>query len=117
MKTHLVTHHSTKDRFAANEFEEAFYTAKLHYSLRHLRFTEKISQENIAEALQKSLQVCYLAGINSRQHFKQIYVYDANAGILYIDWLMSKKGFNLMVTQLPSVNENKARWLWQLIDL
>ena len=118
MKEHFVTHHSSaKYWFKESDFEEAFYNSKLVYSLRHLAFNKDISQEIIAEALQKSLQVCFLAGVNSKHHFKKIFVFDSNTGSLYTDWLMSKKGFNLMMTQIPLQNENLARWLWQLANV
>ena len=117
MKTHYVIHHpSGKHSFASSEFEEALYASMLRYSLRHLTLSGNMSQEHITEALQKALQVCYLAGINSKYHYKQIYVFDTTTGVLYIDWLMSKKGFNLMMMQFSSFNENMARWLWQLAD-
>jgi hypothetical protein len=114
MKTHPTL--SSQHQFMPNEFEEAFYNSTLRYSLRHLKFTENYAQENIMEVLQKSLQVCYLAGVNSKHHFKKIYVFDSNTGTLHIDWLMSKNGFNLMVIQTASVNEKMARWLWELAE-
>jgi hypothetical protein len=113
----VTTHPSRKQAFTENEFEEAVYHSQLSYSLRHLQLTGTIPEEVIMLALQKSLQVCYLAGINSKYHFKQIYVFDAGTEALYVDWLMSKKGFNLMLMQVPSLNERTARWLWQLADL
>jgi hypothetical protein len=82
-----------------------------------LPFIEEISQENILEALQKSLQVCQLAGINSKQHFKKIYIYDDVVNSIHIDWKMSKRAVNLMATQIPTQNEKTARWLWELADL
>ncbi|MEI7582914.1 hypothetical protein [Runella sp.] len=108
---------STEFQLSIGEFEDAFYNARRRYSLRHLIFSGDVTQENILDALQKSIQICKLAGINSRHHFKKIYVYDADLNTICIDWCMSKKGFNLMVMQLPSLNEKLARWLWKLADL
>jgi hypothetical protein len=116
MKTYAISH-SAKYDFSSNEFEEAVYASTLNYSLKHLKVAVTISPEILKEALQKSLQICSLAGINSKHHFKQIYVFDTSSGTLHIDWLMSKKGFNLMMMQIPFLNERKARWLWQLADL
>jgi hypothetical protein len=116
-KTHVIHYYLNENKLFNNHFEEAFYHSKLKYSLRHLSFTENISEEIIQEALKKSLQVCYLAGINSKHHFKQIFVFDEKSNSLYTDWLMSKKGFNLMIMQISSINESVARWLWQLADL
>lgn len=108
---------STEFQLPLSEFEDAFYNARRRYSLRHLVFSGDVTQENILDALQKSIQICRLAGINSRHHFRKIYVYDAALNNMTIDWRMSKKGVNLMVMQLPSLNEKLARWLWKLADL
>lgn len=100
-----------------NDFEEALQNSMRRYSLRHLNFMEDNSEEQILEALQKSMQVCRLAGVNSVQHFKKIYVYDPRLSTMQIDWRMTKKGLNLMVMQTPFMNEKMARWLWELADL
>jgi hypothetical protein len=109
--------HLRDNHFINNEFEDALQNSRLRYSLRHLNFMDDISQEQIMEALQKSMQVCHLAGINSIQHFKKIYVYDSEVSTMSIDWRMTKKGLNLMIMQTAPVNEKMARWLWQLADL
>ena len=57
MKTNHITLYSSNEEQASGEFEEAFYCSMRRYSLRHLPFINDISQENILEALQKSLQV------------------------------------------------------------
>jgi hypothetical protein len=103
--------------FMKFDIEEAMQNSMRRYSLRHLNFMEDISEEQISEALQKSMQVCRLLGINSVQHFKKIYVYDPEVSTMQIDWRMTKKGLNLMVMQTPSMNEKMARWLWELADL
>jgi hypothetical protein len=105
------------NEFMMNEFEEALQNSMRKYSLRHLNFMDGISQEQLLEALQKSMQVCRLAGISSVQHFKKIYVYDPEISTMHIDWRMTKKGLNLMIMQTPSINEKMARWLWELADL
>lgn len=116
MKTDYITIYASNEEQTA-EFEDAFYNSLRQYSLRHLPFIENISHENILEALQKSLQVCQLAGINSKQHFKKIYIYDDDIKTIHIDWKMSKRAVNLLVMQMPTLNENKARWLWELANL
>ena len=114
---HISRYPSCKYQFASWGIEDAFYNSKLTYSIRQLSFTDGFSTELIVEAFQKSLLICNLLGINSKHHFKKVYVYDAQLGILQIDWLMSRNGFNLMVMQMPSINEKMARWLWALSDL
>ena len=114
METHEIIHFPSNYHYISSEFEEAVYDSMLRYSLRHLTITGDFSQENIMEALQKSLQICQMAGIQSKKHFKQIYVFDAHIGTLHIDWLMSKNGYNLVVMQAPQLNEKRAHWLWEL---
>jgi len=109
---------SCKHQFSSWGLEDVFYNSKLTYSIGQLSFTGNHSTAMIMEeALQKSLQVCYLLGINSRHHFKKVFIYDSHLEELRIDWLMSRNGFNLMVMQMPTINEKMARWLWELSDL
>jgi hypothetical protein len=75
------------------------------------------SAEQMMQALQKAVQVCALAGINAGHHFRKVYVSDAQTGTTHIDWLMSKKGLNMVVIQSSLLNEQVARWLWALSDL
>ena len=105
-----------KHQFDSWEFEDDFYHWGLKYSLRHIADIDNLMPEMIVDAMRKSIRICYLLGINSRYHFKKVYVYDAKMGVLQIDWLMSRNGFNLMIMQLPSINENMAKWLWRLSD-
>jgi hypothetical protein len=106
-----------RNPFMLNDFEEALQNSMRRYSLRNLNFMKDISEEQILEALQKSILVCRLAGVNSVQHFKKIYVYHPELSTMQIDWRMTKKGMNLMVMQTPSLNEKLANWLWELADL
>ncbi len=118
MKTvHISSYPSCKHQFASWGFEDVFYTTKLTYSIRQMYLTGSFSTEIVIDALQKSLQVCCLLDIDSKHHFKKVYVYDAQTGVLHADWLMSRNGFNLMMMQMPSINEKVARWLWKLSDL
>lgn len=118
MKTdEILLYASDKAQFELNEFEEAFHNAMRCYSMSHFTEAGHILPENILEALQKSLKVCHLAGINSRHHFKKIYVYDADVCVMHIDWRISKRGANLMAMQIPSLNQQMARWLWEMADI
>lgn len=118
MKNNEITIFSLHDdKFMTSDFEEALENSMCKYSLSQLNFMHDISQEHISEAVQKSMQVCCMAGINSFQHFKKVYVCDSENSCVQIDWRMTKKGLNLMVMQTPSLNEQMARWLWELADL
>jgi hypothetical protein len=113
----IIRHSPIYKQKAVEDFENAFYDSLCKFSFRHLPFSEKITEEIIQEALLKSIQVCQLAGVNSDCHFKKIFVYDAVSHTLTIDWKMSKKAVNLMVTQMTSLDRNTAQWIWKLVDI
>jgi hypothetical protein len=118
MKNDEIAHFPSINRpLMMNDFEEVLQNSMRSYSLRQLDFMKDVSEEQVLETLQKSMQVCRLAGGNSVQHFQKIYVYDAKVSTMHIDWRMTKTGLNLMVMQSPSLNEKMARWLWELADL
>lgn len=117
MKTDRVKYYpSIINELSKNQIENAWSDFTLFYSFRHLTHIEDISQENIMEAVQKSLQICHLAGINSKHHFKQIFVFDLATKTLFVDWRMSKTGFNLLMIQMPVKNYKLAYWLWKLSE-
>ena len=116
MKANHLTHYYKNTAEPIHEFEDALHHSMLRYSLRHLAMTGIASQEDAAETLLKCIRICALAGENSKIHFKQIYVFDAITGEMNKEWLMSKKGFNILLMQYPA-NEKIARWLWRLSDL
>jgi len=99
-----------------NKWKDSFYESKLLYSLHHLTFVGDISNESIMEALQRSISICNSAGVDTRRHYKQIYIYDSVNSVLKIDWLMSKTGFNLMIFQIPTINPKISKWIWKLAD-
>lgn len=110
----MTTHLSRKNQFKSIEVEDLFYDAMLEYSLRHLMLIGNVTQESTSEALQKSLQICHLVGINTKHHFKQVYIFNATDNALHIDWRMSKTGFNLVIIQIPSTNNQVVSWVWKL---
>ncbi|MDZ4845226.1 MAG: hypothetical protein SH857_06715 [Chitinophagales bacterium] len=117
METFQITLYSTKQSNSApDEFVNALHDSLLRYSMRHIILAGITSQENIMDALQKAMQICLLAGVNVRHHFRQVFVFDKNTGTTHTDWLMSKKGLNLIIMQSPVVNEQIARWLFELAE-
>ena len=117
METLEITLYSTEhNESAPDEFEAAVHESMLRYSIRHIVLAGITSQEDVMEALQRAMRVCSLAGINSRHHFRQIFVVDETTGATHADWLMSKTGLNLTLMQTPALNENIARWLWELAE-
>jgi hypothetical protein len=116
METYSISLYQTEPHHVAiHEFEEALRYSTLCYTMRHLQLAGAGLQQDLQQALQSAIQVCKLAGINSTEHFKPIYVGDSANGTIYMDLLMSKKAFSLMMMHLP-VNEQTARWLWELVS-
>lgn len=107
---------STKNQFSSVELDDSFYDSMLFYSLRHITFIGNISHESTISAIQKSLRMCQCIGINSKHHFKQIFVFDKNIDTLLIDWHMSKTGFKLMLIEISSADMKLALWLWKLAN-
>lgn len=113
----IIRYTGIQNQKAVADFENAIFDSLCKYSFRHLPSSEKITEEIIQEALQKSLQICQLAGVNSQDHFKKVFVYDDHEHSIIIDWKMSKKAVNLMVTQMTEPDRNTAQWIWKLVDI
>lgn len=105
---------STTKALAISHFEEAYFNAKRQFSINHLTISGDISEENLEAAIEKAERICRIAGINSRQHFQKIYVYEPQNATLFIDYKMSRTAFNLLHMQLLQLNQNRAKWLWEL---
>jgi hypothetical protein len=112
----IILYRSSENLSAIDEFKEALRNKALHYSMRHIALTGGASLKDLHEALHKCMEVFCLAGISSIDHFKPIFVVDSDSGTTYLDWLMSKKGFSLMVMNLP-LNEKTAQWLLELAEV
>jgi hypothetical protein len=113
----IIPYHRGHVHIAIAGFEETMHHSRLHYSMRHLVSLGITSKETFSETLERAMQVCNYAGINIAHHFLQIYVFDAETGTIDADWLMSRRGFKLIVMQYPHMNEQLAQWLWELSDL
>ncbi len=116
MKAFQITNYYDQPRFSLNEFEDAIYHSARSFSMQHLIIAGITSQEDIIRAIEKAMLVCSIAGIDSSIHFKKIYVHDVQNGVTYTDWMMTKKGFNLILIQYPHLNEKVAQWLLELVE-
>lgn len=117
MKTLEIIKYTTyQEQTLQSNLEDALQHAARRYSVKHLAAAGIHSQEEIMMALEKAIQVCALAGIDSKIHFKKIYVYDTDRGTTYSDWLMTKKGLHLVLLQFPLLNEFIAKWLLQFAE-
>src|SRR3954462_2470488 len=114
MTSYSITLYRSEERPSAiDQFEDALRYSALRYSLSDVGLSAGVNQKALQEALHKGLEVCRLAGVDSSEHFKPIYVFDNDSATTFTDWLMSKKGLGLMVMPLP-LNQQTARWLLEL---
>ncbi len=117
MKAEDFTNYPIKTKLIySTEFEDAFYDSMLVYSLFDLSGLGNISEENALQALQKSIETCCLAGININHHFKQVYIFDTSIHTLRADWRLSRTGLNLIIIQVPFLNNKIAVWIWKLAE-
>lgn len=118
MKKHVLVPYVTQNYLAfLTPLKESILHANFHYSTFNLKLIQEIADDEMDEAIKNALSICCLVGIESKLHFKKIYVFDANTNTIHTDWRMSKKGFNLVAMQFQKLNQKKAIWLWQLADI
>ena len=82
-----------------------------------MQLIQENSDDEIDESIKNAISICHLVGIESKYHFKKIYVFDVDYNVINIDWRMSKKGFNLVIMQFQKITPKNAIWLWNLADV
>jgi hypothetical protein len=118
MKNHAIVPYATENYLSfLNELKESILHSKLKYSSIDLQLIQEMSDDEIEESIKNAIAICNLVGVESKFHFKKIYVFDLNHNSINIDWRMSKKGFNLVIMQIQKLNQKNAIWLWQLADV
>ncbi|WP_310558444.1 hypothetical protein [Flavobacterium sp.] len=117
MKNHAIVPYATENYLSfLKELKESILYSKLQYTSFDLQLINDISNDEIDESIKNAISICHLVGIESKYHFKKIYVFDVDYKIINTEWRMSKKGFNLVVMQFQKLNQKKAIWLWKLAD-
>ena len=118
MKNYAIVPYATENYLSfLKELKESILYSKLQYSSIDLQLIQEMSDDEIEESLKNAIAICHLVGIESKYHFKKIYIYDLNYNKLQVDWRMSKKGFNLVMMQFQKLNQKNAVWLWKLADV
>lgn len=113
----IIPYHADYSHHALADFEEILHYSMLRYSMLHLISEGVTSRDSFNEALQKAMKVCSYAGIDMSRHFKQVYAYDTETGVMDIDWIMSKRGLKLIIMEYPELNRQFAQWLWEWSDV
>ncbi len=86
---------------AAADFEEMLQEAILRHSMRRLIDEGMTSREDFIEAFEKVVLVAQYARLNLAEHFRQVYAYDIETGMMDTDWLMSNRGLRLIILHIP----------------
>lgn len=86
----------------------------LPYSLFHLQSSDDFFASDINVAVIKAISICHLIGIESKLHFRKIYVFDDAEKSIKTDYRMSQIGFKLMIMQMKSTSKKGAQLMWQL---
>lgn len=116
-KNHDIVPYTTENYLAfLKDLKESILLANLKYAKIDLQLILELSDDEIENSIKNAISICHLVGIDSKYHFKKIYVFDVDYGIINIDWRMSKKGFNLVIMQFQKITPKNATWLWQLAD-
>ncbi len=99
-----------------DDFVNMYHTIHLKYNTQHLLLAGLKSDE-INTAVNRAMIVCKLNGVDTREHFKSVYVFDSVKNMVYYDWRMTRQGFALVIMNAPSENTTVARWQWELANL
>lgn len=118
MKNHVIIPYASENYLSfLAALKESILYANLPYSRIDLQLFQEISDDEIEDAIKKAISICHLVGIETKYHFKKIYVFDDHDKTINVDWRMSKKGFNLVIMQFQKLNQKNAIWLWQLANV
>ncbi len=118
MKNYAIVPYATENYLLfLKDLKESILHYKLKYSIFDLKLIQEMSDEEVEVSIKNAIAICHLVGIESKYHFKKIYVFDINHNSINIDWRMSKKGFNLIIMQFQKLNQKNAVWLWKLADV
>ena len=117
MKNHAIVTYATENYLSfLKDLKESILYSNLKYSISDLQLIQELPNYEVEDFIKNAISICHLLGIESKYHFKKIYVFDINHKTINIDWRMSKKGFNLVIMQFQKLNQKNATWLWQLAD-
>ncbi|MAU25907.1 MAG: hypothetical protein CMH48_05815 [Muricauda sp.] len=78
-------------------FGEALIASDLSYSLDKLRRYGFSGDQELSLAVKRALQICATLGLDTRKHFRYIYIVDLAERCVYREWRASKFGFYLVL--------------------
>jgi hypothetical protein len=114
METLSITLYDSKFSHELDDFADIIITAQFKYNTGHLLLAG-LSSDDIGYAMGRAMKVCKMNGIDPRDHFRSLYVFDEKNSFTYCDWKMTREGFTLVVMNSPSTNEAIAHWQWEMV--
>src|SRR5687767_8061170 len=97
-----------------DDFTDIVQSMQFKYNTAHLSLAG-LDHDDITTAVTRAMRVCRLNGIETREHFRSLYVFDKLHGGTYCDWRMTREGFMLAIMNAPTLNESLANCQWEII--
>lgn len=113
----LISRYETTINSEAEHFEEVLESIRFMYNCRHLSEAGLFRKEDINDAVGRAMLVCQLNGIDSRHHFKTVYVFNQADCSVTTDWCMTRQGLSLVIMNAPTPNLAIAKWQWQIANM
>lgn len=98
-----------------DEFEELVHSLEFRYSSRHLLIAG-IEVAEMPETIARAMRACKNAGIETRDHFRSLYIVDEKTSGVFRDWRLTRQGFALCIMSAAGVNKTIACCQWELAN-
>jgi hypothetical protein len=105
----IITHHELDD------FVEAAHLIQFRFSSHHL-IMAGLHPGDIPESISRAMNVCTINNVDTKDHFRVLYLFNTEKEGLYSEWQMTREGFMLVVLNTPVINSSIARWQWKIIN-
>ncbi|SFT41754.1 hypothetical protein SAMN05216474_0447 [Lishizhenia tianjinensis] len=92
---HIILYNSVNTNVDLNDLEEHLIDIDLRYRATELVTTGHMGFEEMQQAVKRAMNICKVAGVEVRKHFKAIYL--CREGILLRDWRLSALARKLVV--------------------
>jgi hypothetical protein len=114
METVNITRYEVTMPGALDDFTEMVHQLQLKYSTGNLALAG-LKADEVSCAVSRAMRICRLNDIDTRDHFRSLYIFDGKSGTVFCDWRMSRQGFMLALMNAPNCNPAIAYWQWELI--
>jgi hypothetical protein len=98
-------------------FADAIHDNELKYNCKDLYYAGIENDNELGDAILKSIQVIKQAGLLPHHHFKHMYVTELDTGNTYNDWRISRMGFLLILMHATGNSPVLNKWKIEMIKL